>query len=357
MDGLGYISASGFKCFRSIEDLELGTITVLFGLNGCGKSSFIRLFSFLSAMREGRASDFIMESGGAGSILHYGPDFTDRLTVSAGLTSGKLSYRVELSPNRDGTLAVRHQEFVTSGITGYPDGLITPDESAPQPMIRREVHWAPKLEACISSLFDGHRVYDFFDAGFHSPMNRTSNVHDNRYLRPDGANIAAFLYLLRHKHPEAYRSIIEAVRSLAPYFSDFALEPDEFNRGYIKLQWEPMGAKVRLDASDLSAAALRLIPIVTLFLQPAEYRPAMIVLDEPEFGMDLSLYRLLSALVKQASADTRIVVATKSPAFVHDLAPENVVMTEWVDGAVVLTQKSYSDVATWFQSEGLIQRH
>ena len=355
MDGLGYISTSGFKCFRSIEDLSLGTMTVLFGLNGSGKSSFIRLFAFLNAIRDGLMTDFIMTSGRAQSILHYGPSCTDSLTISVRLLSGKLSYGVEMFPKPDNTLAVRHQRLETQGIAGYPDGPIVPGEDALQPMIRKELHWSPALDGYISLLFDGHQVYNFFDTDFHSPMKRASNLHDNRYLRPDGANIAAFLYLLRHKHPDAYHGIIEAVRSVAPFFSDFALEPDKLNRGYIRLQWKPVAADVRLDVSTLSEGILRFIAVATLFLQPTEYRPAMIVLDEPEFGFHPGMYPVLGALIKRALVDTRVVVATKSPALIRHLAPEEVVLAEWLDGAVVLTSKSYSDAEAWLQAHGLIQ--
>ena len=69
-------------------------------------------------------------------------------------------------------------------------------------------------------------------------MKKTADVNDNRYLRPDGSNLAAFLYLLREKHEDSYRSIAGTVRQAAPFFRDFQLEPQRLNTDKIRLEWE-----------------------------------------------------------------------------------------------------------------------
>lgn len=52
---------------------------------------------------------------------------------------------------------------------------------------------------------------------------------DNRYLRPDGSNLAAFLYLLKLKHETSYSLIRRTVQRVAPFFDDFLLEPLRLN--------------------------------------------------------------------------------------------------------------------------------
>ena len=60
----------------------------------------------------------------------------------------------------------------------------------------------------IANYVRGHlqswRVYHFQDTSAGSPMKKTASLNDNRYLRPDGSNLAAFLYFLRQKHQAAY---------------------------------------------------------------------------------------------------------------------------------------------------------
>ncbi len=54
MSKLDYITVRGFKSIASIEELKPGPLTVLIGPNGSGKTNFVGVFSFLSALREGR---------------------------------------------------------------------------------------------------------------------------------------------------------------------------------------------------------------------------------------------------------------------------------------------------------------
>ena len=281
VDGLGYISVKGFKSIRSIENLALGPVTVLIGANGSGKSNFIEVFSFLDALREGRMMEYVITAGRADRLLHYGSRVTDSLELKAGLANGSASYHITLHPTTDDMLAIATQVLMVDG-TAYwgvsgPQGF--------EASIRREMYWRPELEERLAQLFDEHRVYRFFDAGLHSAMKSTPSLHDNRYLRPDAANIAAFLYLLRVRHPDSYRSIVNAVNLVAPFFVDFDLEPERLNPEQIRLRWKHAGSNDYFDASSLSEGTLRFIALATLFLQPVEYRPAMVIVDEPELGL------------------------------------------------------------------------
>ncbi len=72
MPELDYITIKGFKSIASVEKLKLGSINVVIGANGSGKSNFIGVFSFLNAIREGRLEDYVIKSGGANKVLHFG---------------------------------------------------------------------------------------------------------------------------------------------------------------------------------------------------------------------------------------------------------------------------------------------
>ena len=69
------------------------------------------------------------------------------------------------------------------------------------------------------------KLYHFHDTSDASPMKKTADVNDNRHLRPDGSNLAAFLYLLSKEYPESYSLITRTVRQVAPFFEGFQLEP------------------------------------------------------------------------------------------------------------------------------------
>lgn len=76
MEKLAYIRIGGFRSFRDV-DVELGDVTVSIGANGSGKSNFIGFFELLHAIVDERLQVYVARRGGAGSILHYGPQKTD----------------------------------------------------------------------------------------------------------------------------------------------------------------------------------------------------------------------------------------------------------------------------------------
>jgi predicted ATPase len=55
------------------------------------------------------------------------------------------------------------------------------------------------------------------------------------------------------------------------------------------------------DASFLSDGTLRFIALATLFLQPQEHLPSVILVDEPELGLHPYAIEMLASMMKHAS--------------------------------------------------------
>ena len=81
------------------------------------------------------------------------------------------------------------------------------------------------IVAYVSRRLNRWKLYHFHDTSDASPMKKTADVNDNRHLRPDGSNLAAFLYLLSREYPDSYSLITRTVRQVAPFFEGFQLEP------------------------------------------------------------------------------------------------------------------------------------
>ncbi len=93
--------------------------------------------------------------------------------------------------------------------------------------------------------------------------------------------LAAYLYLLREKHPRHYRNIVETIRLAAPFFGDFILRPNPLNPEKIRLEWRERGSDRTFGPNALSDGTLRFICLTTLFLQPPESLPATIAWMNP----------------------------------------------------------------------------
>ena len=325
MAELDYITIKGFKSIALIEKLPLHSINVLIGPNGSGKSNFVGVFAFLQAIRERRLQDYVAKAGGANRILHFGAGVTERLEIEVSFDHGTSRYEIALKPTALDELAV--SAIVAVGDAAVEDWLLP----------------------------DSWRLYHFHDTSAASAMKRTADLDDNRFLRSDGSNLPAFLYYLRQKHKSAYALIRGAVQQAAPFFRDFQLEPLRLNENKVRLEWLHEGSDAYFDASTLSDGTLRFIALATLLLQPQDFRPTMILIDEPELGLHPYAVTLLASLMKQAAAHSQIIVSTQSPLLLDHFEPEDVLVADRMNGATQLTRLASQDLEEWLEEYSLGQ--
>jgi predicted ATPase len=202
---------------------------------------------------------------------------------------------------------------------------------------------------------DKWRIYHFSDTGVTSPIRKTARVDDNRFLKPDGSNLAAFLYYLREMFDASYTLIVRAVQRVAPFFDDFLLEPLRLNPADIQLEWRHKQSDQIFGASSLSDGTLRFIALATLFLQPERYRPSVILVDEPELGLHPYAIELLAALIRQASVTTQVIVSTQSSLLLDHFEPEDVLVADRVDGSTRVIRLEPERLAKWLEDYSLGQ--
>jgi len=327
MPALDTITIKGFRSIASIEKLKLEAINVLIGPNGSGKSNFIEAFSFLHAIREGQLQDYVIKAGGADKVLYFGSRVTAAVEIQISFQGSVNQYQITLEPTGADQL---HPSSETASLC----------DKARYPRPYNEDRW---------------RLYHFHDTSPNSPMKKTADINDNRYLRPDASNLAAFLYYLHARHQTSYSLIRRTVQLVAPFFDDFLLEPQKLNPDKIRLEWKHKGSDAYFDTSSLSDGTLRFMALATLFLQPNEYRPSIILVDEPELGLHPYAITLLASLIKQASAGTQVIVSTQSSLLLDSFKPEDVLVAHLVDGGTQLTRLQSEKLNVWLENYSLGQ--
>ena len=355
MRELDYITVKGFKSIASIEKLKLGAMTVLIGPNGSGKSNFIDVFNFLRAIREGHLQDYVTKAGGADKMLHFGAKVTGQLDIQISFEKGRDQYGIELQPSDADELVPQSDTAYFWDKSLYPN---KPYSYALQRVGKEAGISAPVSEGVVAHVqgrLDSWRVYHFHDTSSVSPMKKTADVNDNRYLRPDGSNLPAFLYFLRAKHEDSYGLITKTVQQVAPFFEDFQLEPQRLNPEKIRLEWRHVGTDAYFDGSSISDGTLRFIALATLFLQPGSFRPSVILVDEPELGMHPYAITLLASLMKLASVETQVIVATQSSLLLDHFEPEDVLVADRIDGGTQFTRLDSAKLESWLEDYSLGQ--
>ena len=221
---LDYITVRGFKSIASIEKLRLGAMNVLIGPNGSGKSNFIGAFSFLNAIRSGGLQDYVIRAGGADKVLHFGSRETDEVYIDVSFLEGRRRYSITLRPSGADELVPGNETVFSAN--GDQVVLV---RAAKEAGMSEVVEDASEVVQGVRRHLDRWKLYHFHDTSSNSPMKKTADVNDNRHLRPDGSNLAAFLYLLSREHQDSYNLITRTVRQAAPFFYGFQLEPQLLN--------------------------------------------------------------------------------------------------------------------------------
>ena len=334
------IAIAGFKSFGAEVEVPLGPLNVLIGANGSGKSNFLEAFSFLQAYGLDRLIDHVGQSGGANNILHFGSSHTKEARICVNFSEGDY-YNIRLLPTVSDNILP---------MLVYP-GKTIEVELSEEDREKDRAEEGRKAKKQLSSW----QQYNFHDTGFNSPIKKTPKLHDNRFLRENGSNLSSFLYLLRKKHEPSYRLIRNTIRQVAPFFDDFALEPAALNPDTIRLEWQHRNSDAYFDVSSLSDGTLRFMALAALLLQPAELRPEIILLDEPELGLHPYAIAILAAMLRSASHETQIIAATQSPTLLDHFELEDVLVAERVAGETRLNRLEAEPLREWLEDYSLGQ--
>jgi predicted ATPase len=346
------IRVEGYKSIRAAR-VELGAINVLIGANGAGKSNLVGAFGLLADLADHRLQLHVARQGGGNAILHFGRKATTEL--SFGWTSDDRGYAAALTPSADDTLIFTYERvvvpdparrakgeldtlhsFITQLEAGSKETGLRDDDSAERPVAAAMRSWRP---------------FHFHDTGKSSPVKQKSRIDDNRALRADGENLAAFLFALKQVAPGSYRRIVEAVRPVAPFFDDFSLAPDVINPDVIQVTWRHRSDDALFTADALSDGTLRFICLATLLLQPQP--PSLIVIDEPELGLHPFAITQLAALVRGAAARSQVLLATQSVTLLDQFDATEVIVAEQHGGESSFRRLDDAHLAAWKQEYSL----
>lgn len=332
------VSIKGYKSFKDIT-VPLNKINILIGSNGSGKSNFLSVFELLGKAYEGRLAMYVAQSGGVDKLLHNGRKATDRIRIET--REKQNSYQLNLMES-DGTLIVEEEKL---GYSSYPGfwSYIHITQFKPETALKGYV--GATRGDYIKSYMSQIKKFHFHDTGSKSPFTGESNiVNDSYVLYSQGDNLAAFLYQIKEKHPMAYARIVRVIQSVAPFFHDFYLVPNE--QGNIRLQWQNKYSEMIFGPNDLSDGTIRFIALTVLFMQPN--LPKVIVIDEPELGLHPVAIEKLAGLIKiAAQRGTQIIAATQSAELISNFEPNDILTVNQHDGDTEIVRLDPESLSEW----------
>ncbi len=335
------IKITGYKSIRQLN-LELKPINILIGANGVGKTNFISFFKLVNNIYEQRLQQYSLQNG-ANRLLHYGIKTTKEIVSS--LDFGSNSYEFTLQPTENYSLFLAEENSIYKGRSdSYPK------KNQLESTIKDSKYPRDKW---LKRYIESYKIYHFHDTSKGSPLRTEANINDNRYLKTDGDNLPAFLYMLQEKYPKTLKRIEMVIKSVMPYFERFNLGPFFLDNSKILLEWSEMGNHEKyFDANDLSDGSIRFIALTTLLLQPQ--LPQVIIIDEPELGLHPVAINKLAGMIKSAAErKSQIIISTQSVNLINNFIPDDIITVDKKEGQSTFNRLNDNDLKKWLEDYSL----
>jgi predicted ATPase len=340
------VVVEGFTSIRSAE-LALDDVNVLVGANGAGKSNLIRALGMLGRIMDGELGLYVGLSGGASALLNADPAEPRRIRLQVESDAG--GYSAELIPAAGDTLIFSSESFLPRGWDDAESLGRGHKESTLAKLAAPGTLYGAEAGALVETL-QGCRVFHFHDTSRDAPVKQQGYAADNRSLHPNAGNLAAVMLRMRDGDPGRYRRVVHTVKQVAPFFRDFVLEP-ELAPDRVRLRWRQEGSDTVLPADALSDGTLRFICLSALLGQPDV--PGLIVLDEPELGLHPFAIVQLAGMLRAASRESQVLLATQSVTLMNQFELGDLVIVERRGGASVFDRPDPDHLSEWLAEYSL----
>ena len=295
---------------------------------------------------------FVSERGGASKLLHDGPSRTREieaeLTIRTDAGENQYYFRLFYAADDQLIYADERYRFSRAGsVSPAPWRSSGAGHHDPQ-LLAHAV--SDDTARVIRTLMQRIVVYQFHNTSDTARIRSKWNVSDDRYLKEDGANLAPVLYRLRESDRGCYQRIVDTVRLILPFFSDFVLEPDGYS---LLLQWRERNSDEVFSVSQASDGMLRVLALVVLLLQPEGDLPDVMILDEPELGLHPYAITIIGGLINAAATRIQVILATQSMALIDCFEPEDVVVVEREERGSIFRRLSSEALDDWLEEYSL----
>ena len=119
------------------------------------------------------------------------------------------------------------------------------------------------------------------------------------------------------------------------------------------MEWTEKDQDIPFKANELSDGSLRFILLATVLLQPEEYKPSAIIVDEPELGLHPYAITVLAALIKSASHEHQLIISTQSVELVNEFDAEDLIVVDKKGGASTFKRLEADSLDEWLNDYSL----
>ncbi len=342
------ITIQNFFSFGTEQTIELNADTnVLVGINGTGKSNFIKAIRLLKASIEGDFEKLFSQRWGAfDGVANFIDPYADEINITCVFSQESINKNTFIR-NVDSDIFYRMD--IQRQVRGFKvqESIL---ENEYILMKRKDGDkWSNNKDydifMCILAIVNKLTVYDYFDTTFESPIRQLSPYYSEENLLSDGKNLTALLSYLNGNSVKAFDKLVEEFKNINPNFRELVFTTPVAGKSLLSLKEKNLDRAITIE--HISDGTLRYLLLLSIFYNPK--RGSVVCLDEPEMGLHPDMIYGISRGIKYAAQNgTQMIIATHSPLLLNDFELEDLMIFEKNEANETIVKKvSEEDFPDW----------
>lgn len=387
------IDIQNFYSFKNTTIKIHPETNILIGINGSGKSNFLKVLRLLKESVGGVGlSKHIMENlGGFDNIFFKGElekDATQSIMIKYTFDAAMLTkygygakfkftddpiYQITItkSPSTDNFYVSEercenNKGFIYLLISNGNGVIHEKNESNKKAKLEKKYSGLNSQELVLKTISDTQKeqyealyiikksvedivVYDYFDTTPKSAIRKPMLPTSDKRLSFDGTNLPQIINTLKINDKSAYKKIVAMLQEVNPNFLDF-----DFNLigGNIELMLSEDDLNSAIHVSNISDGTLRYLCLLAILYNPQGGK--FICIDEPEVGMHPDMIFNITEAIKAASEHSTVVVSTHSENLLNYFKIEHLSVFEKISGnATAVRSYTEEQFSNWYENFSL----
>lgn len=339
-------------------------VNILVGINGSGKTSFINAFRLLyeGVCGDGFENLFQKEWGGFNDVVNAnGGEMPDsikltyifdhkelkRIVPKSPFKKNDIYYSIVIRPFGGNSYSLEEKLYVKNPdspdnpyvyldfknergiLTVYHSSGIKAEKFAgvtsAQELILRQISDPRRYLPLhtIRTVVSQMALYESFDTNAHGIIRQPAVASSELRLESSGVNIASVLNNLKSEDIITFKKIQDKLRNINNSFEEFY-----FNNFGSRLYMSLIERKIRhsIGMKFISDGTLRYIIMTAILMN--RHSGIFIGLDEPEGRLHPDMIHSIAEMMRFASANAQLLVATHSPLLLNDFELEDIIVFE-----------------------------
>lgn len=352
------ITVQNFFSFGTEQTIELNPDTnILVGINGTGKSNFIRAIQLLQQGIKGNFEKmFSHQWGGFSGCANFISPDAKEIKIGYHFDYNKVLNEAKSEFNQNEKNFIFEIIINKKGLTDYVlnDRFIIagePQKMELNPNINSNELFLSQISTTDSNIFtilkkaiEKISIYDYFDTSFGGDIRQLSPFYSENQLLSDGKNLTALLSNLKVNSIKTYDKINEELKNVNPNFKEMDFMPYP-GKTLLALKEKNLDRAITIE--NISDGTLRYLLLLSIFYNPN--RGSVVCIDEPEAGLHPDMINGIAKGIRYAAQNgTQMIIATHSPLLLNAFELEDLKIFEKdEDNQTVVKTKSEEDFPNW----------